>query len=462
MGLNIFSDKFTHECGVMGVWNVEEASNLVYLGLYAQQHRGQEGAGIVSKEIGSDKFFSYKKVGLVAEVFEGFNFSALPGNSAIGHIRYTTAGGSLARNLQPFTASIWGGEVALCHNGNLINAEALKEELVKRGAIFSSFSDTEVILHLIAKKAGALSSRIESVIESLKEVKGAYSLLILFSDSLLAVRDPWGIRPLCIGRLKNGWVSASESCAFDLIGAEYVRDVKPGEIVIFKEGKTEPESIIFSKPKPCPCIFEFVYFARPDSKVYGREVYKIRQNMGRELAKEAPADADIVVPVPDSGVLSALGFSQESKIPFEMALVRNHYVGRTFIEPAQAIRSFGVKVKLNPVAEIIQGKRIVLVDDSIVRGTTSKKIINMLKHAGAKEIHFRIASPPIISPCFYGIDTPSKEELIAARKGVDEIEKELEVNSLKYLSLKGLYRAVGGDFSKMCDACFTNNYPIRE
>lgn len=455
-------DKFREECALIGVWNHKEASNIAYLGLYAQQHRGQEGAGVVAFDCNGGKhpvFSIHRGTGLVSDVFRGFDFNKLPGNCSIGHARYTTAGGNILANVQPFYAEIARGQVAIAHNGNLINTDVLKESLIKDGAIFSSSSDTEVILHLLARAQRNVPVA-EMVISALNQIKGAYSLLVLFKDRLLAIRDPHGVRPLCIGSLDGSIVVASETCALDLIGASYLRDVAPGEVVeIF--GESELKSYFpFKFVRESPCIFEYVYFARPDSNVFGRNVYPIRKRMGRELAKEAPVKADIVVPVPDSGVTAALGFSEESKIPLELGLIRNHYVGRTFIEPKQAIRDFGVKIKLNANPEILKGKSIVIVDDSIVRGTTAKKLVKMLKSAGAREVHMRISAPPTIDPCYYGIDTPSKEELIASHKSVEEIREYLEVDTLAYLSLEGLYRAVESTKGKFCDACFSGNYPI--
>ncbi len=453
-------DKFREECGLMAVWGHDEPSNLVYLGLYAQQHRGQEGAGIVSYDSSGDSHFSvHKGIGLVSDVFNNFDFSKLPGRQAIGHVRYTIAGGHLLSNVQPFCSEISLGKVALAHNGNLVNADTLRNQLISEGSIFSSTSDTEAILHLLAKSSrNVLKS--EAVIAALERLEGAYSLLIMFEDRLFAIRDPKGFRPLCIGRLDGAYVVASETCAFDLIGATYERDVNPGEIVEIMADNTLKSYYPFGVVAESKCIFEYVYFARPDSLIYGRPVYSVRKRMGMELSKEKPVEADYVIAVPDSGVPAALGYSEASKIPFEHGLIRNHYVGRTFIEPSQAIRDFGVKIKLNPNREVLQGKRIIVVDDSIVRGTTSRKLIKMLREAGAKEIHMRISAPPITDPCYYGIDTPDKELLIAATKSLSEIEAYLEVDSLAYLSLDGLYRAVKEDRGKFCDACFTGLYPI--
>ena len=455
-------DKFNEECALIGVWNHREAANMGYLGLYAQQHRGQEGAGVVALDRSTSEhpaFSIYKNLGLVSDVFESFDFSRLPGSCAIGHVRYTTAGGHKLVNVQPFIAEIACGTVALAHNGNLVNADELKRKLIQDGAIFNSTSDTEVILHLLARSQSNIA-RVETVISSLTQLRGAYSLLILFGDRLFAVRDPRGFRPLCLGRLNGAIVAASETCALDLLGATYLREVQPGELVEIS-GSGEMKSYFpFGVMRESPCIFEYVYFARPDSQVFGKNVYLLRKNMGRELAREAPVVADMVIPVPDSGVPAALGFSEESKLPFELGLVRNHYVGRTFIEPKQAIRDFGVKIKLNANAAVLRGKRVVVIDDSIVRGTTSRKLVKMLRQAGASEVHMRISAPPTTDPCFYGIDTPEKDKLIASHKTPAEIAEYLSVDSLSYLSLEGLYRAVESAPGRFCDACFTGNYPV--
>lgn len=466
-------DKFREECGLFGVWNHSEAANLTYLGLYAQQHRGQEGAGVVAID---DKgvLRSQKDLGLVDEVFDNFDFSQLPGKCAIGHVRYTTAGGNLLANVQPFWAELGIGKVAVAHNGNLINTEALKEELVQQGSIFRSTSDTELFLHLMARapvrgtKTG--DSPLEAVVSTLEKVRGAYSLIFLFDDRLLAVRDPKGLRPLSIGKLDDAWVVASETCAFDLVGATFVRDVLPGEIVEISDRGAPRSFFPFPLSPEAPCVFEYIYFARPDSNIFGRNVYKVRKQLGAELAKVNPVKADVVVPVLDSGLPAAMGYAEATGIPLELGLIRNHYVGRTFIEPKQSIRDFGVKIKLNANPEILSGKSIVVVDDSIVRGTTSKKLVKMLRGAGAKEVHMRISSPPTIDPCYYGIDTPVKSELIASRMSIAEIADFLGVDSLAYLEPKGIYEAIanGGATKddptqlerKFCDACFTGKYPV--
>jgi amidophosphoribosyltransferase len=459
--MDIRQDKFHDECGLMAVWNHPEAANLTYLGLYAQQHRGQEGAGVVSvKRNGDDNphFFFHKGLGLVADVFGNFDFSQLPGESAIGHVRYTTAGGNKLANVQPFVADIALGYVAVAHNGNLINADELRRELIDSGSIFASTSDTETILHLLAH-GDKDAPRVESVIAALQRLKGAFSLLLLFEDRLIVARDRHGLRPLAIGELNGGLVFASETCAFDLIGATYIRDVGVGEVVeVFRDGSMK-SYFPFGFSKEAPCIFEFVYFARPDSNVFGKNVYQLRKNMGAELARENIVAADLVTAVPDSGVAAAIGYAETAKLPYEMGLVRNHYVGRTFIEPKQSIRDFGVKIKLNANPAILAGKSIVVVDDSIVRGTTSRKLVAMLRQAGAREVHLRISSPPTTDPCYYGIDTPDKQDLIASKHSVPEIAKFIGVDSLAYLSLEGLYRAVESTPGKFCDACFSGSYP---
>lgn len=459
--MEIELDKFKEECGLMGIWGHKEAANLAYLGLYAQQHRGQEGAGVIALDSTGEvpKFSSHKGTGLVSDVFSGFDFTELPGTHAIGHVRYTTAGGNILANVQPFYAQIASGQVVIAHNGNLINADELRDDLISEGAIFATTSDTEVILHLLARGSKNVML-VERVISALHAIKGAFSLVFLLEDRLMAVRDPNGFRPLALGQLNGSYIVASETCAFDLVGATYVRDIEPGELVMIS-GNNELKSYRpFPVVQESPCIFEYVYFARPDSNVFGRNVYPIRKRMGAELARECPAKADYVIPVPDSGVTAALGFAQESGIPLELGLIRNHYVGRTFIEPKQSIRDFGVKIKLNANPEILAGKSIVVVDDSIVRGTTSRKLVTMLRQAGAKEVHMRVSSPPTIDPCYYGIDTPEKSQLIASHMSIDEIKKYLGVDSLAYLSVDGLYRAVGSVKGKFCDACFSGKYPV--
>jgi amidophosphoribosyltransferase len=452
----ITPDKFHDECAVVGVYGHKEASNLTYLGLYALQHRGQEGSGIVSAD--GEHFHVQKGMGLVADIYTKSVLKDLPGYMAIGHNRYSTAGASNLKNVQPLTVNFALGNLALAHNGNLINATMLRHELEAYGAIFQSTTDSEVIIHLIAHSRG--DTLLSRVIDALSQVRGAFSVVLMTDQHVIAARDPYGLRPLCLGRLRETSIVASETCAFDLIGAEYVRDIEPGEMVVLDEkGVTSLRP--FVEAQPAKCVFEYVYFSRPDSKIFGgNTVYSTRKALGRQLAKEAPVEADIVIPVPDSGVPAALGFSEGSGIPFETGLIRNHYVGRTFIEPEQSIRHFGVKVKLNAVPDVLAGKRVVVVDDSIVRGTTSRKIVKMLRHAGAKEVHMRISSPPIVSPCFYGIDTPTKRELIGSSHSQQEIKKYITADSLAYLSLEGMLNAAPGRPDQYCNACFTEQYPI--
>ena len=448
-------DHFHDHCGVFGIWNHDEAPNLAYLGLYALQHRGQESAGIVSVHDG--RLLVERGMGMVADVFTPGTLKRLKGNRAIGHVRYSTAGESHLANAQPLKLDSYRGEMAICHNGNLVNALLIRYALERQGSIFTSTSDTEVILHLMAR-SGARTWE-DSIVDALRQVNGAYSLLFLSPDRLIAVRDPRGFRPLSIGALDGATVIASETCAFDLIGARFVRDVEPGEMVVLSDRGIESHKP-FGVEQPAQCVFEYVYFSRPDSEVFGRSVSLVRERLGQELAREAPVEADLVVPVPDSGVSAALGFSGASGIPFQMGLVRNHYVGRTFIEPRQAIRHFGVKIKLNPVRRLIEGKRVVLVDDSIVRGTTSRKIVSMVRSVGAREVHVRISCPPTIGPCYYGIDTPLRSELIGASHTVEEIRQHLRADSLAYLSLEGLQRAVGEGHQAFCNACYTDKYPV--
>jgi amidophosphoribosyltransferase len=447
-------DRFHDECGVFGVFGHEEASKLTYLGLYALQHRGQESAGIVSSDGG--ELHLHRAMGEVEEIFTPLVLAELPGNLAIGHTRYSTAGDKALLNAQPIMIDCNKGKVALGHNGNLTNAAEWRRKLEHRGSIFQTNSDTEVIVHLIARSqarnlTGALG-------DALNQVEGAYSLLVLTTDEMIAVRDPRGFRPLNLGRLGDAWLVASETCAFDLLNAQYVREIEPGEMV--RISRSGVESIRFAPEKPLQqCIFEHVYFARPDSIIFGRSVNESREALGRTLAKEHPVDADIVVPVPDSGVPAAVGYAAESGIPFRMGLIRNHYIGRTFIEPSQAIRNFGVKLKLNPIRTLIEGQRVVLVDDSLVRGTTSRKIVRMVREAGAKEVHMRISCPPTISPCYYGVDTPTREELIASSSTPEEICKFIGADSLGYVSLAGLKQAVNDVKGSYCTSCYTGVYP---
>lgn len=448
-------DKLKEECGVFGIWSAPEAANLTYLGLHALQHRGQEGAGIVSTD--GTSLHMHRDVGLVSEIFGAEVLARLPGRSAIGHVRYSTAGGGGMRNLQPFAVQTGHSPLAIAHNGNLVNAEAKRRELEKQGSIFFSTSDTEVILHLVARRSEPQLH--ERIAGALREVDGAYSLLFLTNDRMIGVRDPHGFRPLILGRFKESWVLCSETCALDLIEAEYVREVEPGEMVVIDDSGVR-SFFPFPKAEPARCIFEHIYFARPDSILFGQSVYATRVRMGAQLAAEHPIEADLVIPVPDSGVPSAIGYAQASGIPFGMGLVRSHYVGRTFIEPAQSIRHFGVKLKLNALGDELKGKRVIVVDDSIVRGTTSRKIVKLLRKAGASEVHLRISSPPTAWPCYYGIDTPSRQELIASTHTVEEITKYVTADSVGYLSLEGLHAAVGSDGRGYCDACFSGRYVV--
>ncbi|MCP9452598.1 MAG: amidophosphoribosyltransferase [Nitrospira sp.] len=449
-------DKFHDECAVFGVFGHEEAANLTYLGLYALQHRGQEASGIVSGD--GEQFFVHKGLGLVADLYDKSVLNKLPGHMAIGHNRYSTTGGNDLKNVQPLTVNFALGNLALAHNGNLINAQVLRNELEAYGAIFQSTSDSEVIIHLIAhSKADSFLAR---VIDALSRVRGAFSIVLLTDRGLIAARDPYGLRPLCLGRLRSSWVVASETCAFDLLDADYVREIDPGELILISDQGLESYRP-FPPVDPAMCVFEYVYFARPDSRIFGGEaVYAIRKAMGRQLAQESWVPADVVIPVPDSGVPAALGYAEGGGIRFETGLIRNHYVGRTFIEPEQSIRHFGVKVKLNAVSEVLRGKRVVVVDDSLVRGTTSRKIVKMIRQAGAREVHMRISSPPIISPCFYGIDTPTKRELVASDHSMEEIRKYITADSLAYLSIEGMLKAAPGSPHRYCTACFTERYPI--
>src|SRR5580692_5466428 len=448
-------------CGVIGVYGHPEAANLAYLGLYALQHRGQESAGIVATD--GDKLRSVREMGHVNDIFTADRLKDLPGFAAIGHVRYSTAGDSSKRNAQPIAVDYVGGSVAVGHNGNLVNAIELRERLEAEGAIFQTTSDTEAIVHLIARSRERTLP--ERAADALRQVRGAYSLVFLTEDSVVAVRDPMGFRPLALGRAKDTWIVSSETCAFELLEAEFVRDVEPGEMVIIDRNGVRSERP-FAVQRNHRCVFEWVYFARPDSNIDGRSVYRARERMGRRLAIEHGVPADVVVPVPDSGVAAAIGYARESGIPYDQGLMRSHYMGRTFIEPSQQIRHFGVKLKLSPVREVLTGKRVVVVDDSIVRGTTSRKIVGMIRGAGASEVHLRISSPPTVGPCRYGIDTPSAEDLIASTRTPEEIRKYVGADSLGYLSLEGLFASVNGPPGNApgkngyCDACFSNDYPI--
>lgn len=483
-------DKFKDECGVFGVIGHHDAANLTYLGLYALQHRGQESAGIASVSTDSTKseqnvglasdsdgtgerliasrtpqIHVEREMGYVADIFDQARLARLPGDTAIGHVRYSTAGGSLLCNAQPLSASTSKGPLAIAHNGNLVNGAKLRADLESQGAIFNTMSDTEAIVHLVARSRTPNVE--EALLDALRQVQGAYSIAFLAPGKIIAARDPYGFRPLVLGMLDGALVVSSETCAFDLIGAELLREVRPGEVIVLENGPggaTHRTIAHFEGPRLAQCVFEHVYFARPDSVIFGRNVADARKEFGRRLAREHAVDADVVVPVPDSGVFAALGYAQESGIPFDFGLVRNHYVGRTFIEPKQSIRHFGVKVKLNPVRRLVEGKRVVLVDDSIVRGTTSKKIVKMLKAAGAKEVHMRISSPPTTGPCYYGIDTPKRRELIASNRTNEDIREYIEADSLGYLSTEGMLDAVSSGTDNpersYCTACFTGSYPV--
>ncbi|MDA2933865.1 amidophosphoribosyltransferase [Acidobacteria bacterium AH-259-D05] len=447
-------DKFHDECGVFAIASHEEAARHTYLGLYALQHRGQESAGIISTD--GSRLYQQKGMGYVADVFNDETLSQLLGTSAIGHVRYSTTGETSLANAQPIVSESWRGPIALSHNGNLLNSRSLRQRLESEGAIFQTTSDTEVVLHLLARcPSKDLDQALQEV---LHQIQGAYSMLMQTPSVLYAIRDPFGVRPLCLGRLDGSYTLASETCAFDLIGAEYIRDVVPGEVLKIKDGQLQ-SFFLPPSPRHAHCIFEHVYFSRPDSRVFNKSVHQSRYQMGRRLAREAPVDADLVVPVPDSGVTAALGYADESEIPFKFGLIRNHYVGRTFIEPKQSIRHFGVKIKLNPVKELLEGQRVILVDDSIVRGTTSRKIVEMVRSAGAQEVHLRISSPPTVSPCYYGIDTPTHEELIGVNKTSEEIREFTGADTLTYLSLEGMKEAVS-DPQNFCSACFDLQYPI--
>jgi len=449
-------DRFHDQCGLFGVFGHPEAAHLAYMGLYALQHRGQESAGIAAGD--GETLRLEKGMGLVNDVFTEGRLQLLPGDRAIGHVRYSTSGETVASNAQPYLIDCHRGPIAVGHNGNLVNAAILRQELEAAGSIFQSTSDTEVILHLYARNH---RERLEDAIAaSLYKVMGAFSLVFLTREALVAARDPWGFRPLVLGRLEGATIVASETCALDLIGAEHLRDIEPGELVV-----ADADGVRSFRPFPpepaAHCVFEHVYFARPDSLVFGRNVLESRLALGRQLAVESPAAADVVVPIPDSGMGAALGFSRQSGLPFEWGLIRNHYVGRTFIQPRQGERSLGVKIKLNPVRQVIQGRRVVLIDDSIVRGTTSRKIVRMVREAGAREVHMRISSPPTISPCYYGIDTPLRSELIASSHSVEEIRTFIEADTLAYLSHEGLLKAVADDAGRRhCTACFSGRYPV--
>ncbi len=449
-------ENMNEKCAVVGIFGHEEASKLAYFSLHSLQHRGQEAAGISASD--GKKLRTIKGRGLVTQVFDQEKLSTLSGRSAVGHTRYSTAGDDSILDAQPVFARYDLGEMAIVHNGNLTNAKEVRDALIEKGAIFQTFMDTENLIHLIAKSSK--EKLLDRIIDAVQRIEGAFSLVFLSRTKMFAMRDRFGFRPLSLGRLQNGgYVVASETCAFDLIGAEFIRDVEPGELLIFEEDKA-PQSIKIFKPEPKRCIFEYVYFARPDSNVFGQSVYEARKNMGRELAAIKPVEADMVVPVPDGGVPAAIGYAQASGIPYEMGIMRNHYVGRTFIEPTQEMRDLKVKMKLSPMVDLIKGKSLVVVDDSIVRGTTSRRIVRMLKEAGAKEVHMRISSPPTTDPCFYGVDTPDKEKLIASNMSVEEICEYIEADSLAYLSEDALLRSVNAQNESYCTACFTGKYIV--
>ena len=448
-------ENINEKCAVVGIFNHEEASKLAYFSLHALQHRGQEAAGISSGD--GERLHTIKDRGLVTQVFNEEKLETLKGHMAIGHTRYSTAGDDSILDAQPVHANYDLGQLSIVHNGNLTNHQEVRQELIKQGAIFQSSMDTENLIHLIARSEQLKLK--DRIVDAVKKIEGAFSLIFLSRSKMFAMRDRFGFRPLSLGKVGDGYVVASETCAFDLIGGEYIREVEPGEMLIFEKGKA-PQSIKVYDATPKHCIFEYVYFARPDSQVYGQNVYQKRKNMGVELAKEQPIEADMVVPVPDGGVPSAIGYSQESGIPFEMGIMRNHYIGRTFIEPTQEMRDLKVKMKLSPITNLIKGKRVIVIDDSIVRGTTSRRIIRMLKEAGAAEVHMRISSPPTTDPCFYGVDTPDKDKLIAANMSTQEICDYIGADSLAFLSNDALMRSVNSKGEEYCTACFTGEYIV--
>ena len=448
-------DKFHDECGVVGVYGHPDAANLAYLGLYALQHRGQESAGIAASSNG--KMHLEVGMGLVADVFSDVRLKKLPGNIAVGHNRYSTTGVSRVKNAQPCLIEYSGGTMAMGHNGNLVNASEIRKELGVAGAIFQSTNDSEVIVHLMAQSRR--NSFVDRAVAALSQVKGAYSIVLMSENELVAARDPQGFRPLCLGKLDGAYIVASESCVMDLVEAEFIREIEPGELILINQFGVKSFHP-FQKASTKQCVFEHIYFSRPDSYLFGHSVYSTRKLMGKALAREKPVEADVVVPVPDSGVISAMGYSEEAKIPFQMGLIRNHYVGRTFIEPQSQIRNFGVKIKLNAVKPVIEGKRVIIIDDSIVRGTTSKKIVRMLREVGAREVHVRISSPPTTHSCFYGIDTPTKGELIASNMDTDQTCKYLGADSLHYISLEKMLEIFGEQKDDFCAACFDGRYPV--
>ena len=445
-----------HYCGVFGVFGHPNAAELTYYGLYALQHRGQESAGIVTSD--GKQFREHKGMGLVPQIFDGEILHGLVGQNAIGHTRYSTTGTSNLRNAQPLTVDCGRGRIAIAHNGNLTNASQLRDELEARGQIFQTTVDSEIILHLLAQPS--MSGQDNSLVQSMRRLEGAYSLAIMTETELIGVRDPHGFRPLCIGKVGEAWVLSSETCALDLIHAKFVRDVEPGEIVVISENGIESVQAFPEQTRRAFCMFEYVYFARPDSTIANRNVYKVRVEMGRQLAREHGVDADLVIPVPDSGVYASLGYAEESGIPYEMAFIRNHYVGRSFLQPSQLIRDFNVRVKLNLIGELVTGKRVIIVDDSIVRGTTCKARVNTIKEAGAKEVHVRVSCPPHMHPCVYGIDFPDRSKLMAANNSVDEIRRYLNADSLHYLSPEGMVKSTGLPKTNFCTACWDGNYPV--
>jgi amidophosphoribosyltransferase len=441
-------------CGIFGVYGHKDAASLAYLGLYALQHRGEESAGIIAYD--GKKIRQHQSMGLVNDVFDIKTIKSLRGNAAIGHVRYSTTGSSTASNIQPFLAKHKGGHIAIAHNGNITNAAELRSQLEEEGSVFQSTMDSEIIVHILARLRK--KDHKQSMLETLSRLEGSFSLVMMLDGMLIGARDPLGFRPLCIGKIDGAYVLASETCALDLICAKYVRDVKPGEVVFIDKNGFKSASLP-KKEKHASCIFEFIYFARPDSDIFTRNVYLTRKRLGVQLAKEAPVGADFVMPIPDSGNYAAMGFSEESGIPLEVGMIRNHYIGRTFIQPSQSIRDFRVRVKLNPIKDVLKGKRVVIIEDSIVRGTTSKNRVRTLREAGAKEIHMRVSCPPIISPCYYGIDFPTKKELIAARRSIKQIRDFIGLDSLEYLSLEGMLKAMLLPKGEFCTACFNAEYP---
>jgi len=464
LDLDLNGDKLREECGVFGIMGNADAAAITVLGLHSLQHRGQEAAGIVTFDGANNQFHSERRPGLVGDNFSSEKMiNRLPGAAAIGHVRYSTTGETVNRNIQPLFAELSAGGIAVAHNGNLTNARMVRKDLVSRGAIFQSTTDTEVIIHLMAVSRG--TRVVDRLIDALKQVEGAYGLVVLTHKKLIGARDPLGIRPLVLGKMGDAYIFCSETCALDIIGAEFIREVEPGEIVVVTGDEVQSMKPFPQQP-PRPCIFEFIYFARPDSIVRGKSVYEVRKNLGAELAKESPAEVDVVIPVPDSGTPAAIGYAEEAGVPFELGIIRNHYVGRSFIEPTQKLRDMRVKLKHNVNRSVVKGKRIILVDDSIVRGTTSKKIVKMMRDAGATEVHMRIASPPITHPDYYGIDTPNQDELMAAKHSLEKMARKLDVDSLAFISVDGLYRAMGEEqrndvVPQFTDHCFTGDYPTR-